>query len=82
MIKKNFIQLAEDEKFQCFVFPNSLKPEYLTVMIDLVKSNEFKLVLDYEHESLYMDNAKQLVIFKKRASVANYLSKYRLNKTY
>lgn len=51
-------------------------------MIDLVKSNEFKLLLDYDHESLYMDNPKQLVVYKKRASISSYLSKYRLTKVY
>lgn len=40
------------------------------------------MLLDYEHEGLFLGNAKQLVIFKKRASVASYLSKYRPTKKY
>lgn len=45
--------------------------------MDLVNSEEFKMLLDYEHEGMFLGKAKQLIVYKKRASVATYLSKYR-----
>ncbi len=46
-------------------------------MKNLIDSELFKDSLDYEHEGMFLDKPKQLIVFKKRASVSIYLSKYR-----